>query len=278
LRSRVATEPENVAPRLELADAYRERGYPDIALEICQLAVARFPESAEAQLVLARGLRDLNLQNKAISGLGGFLQSHPQTDAKYYSWLALLHDESGAWPAGEPAHRQALELAPKVDYLHNNLGYNLLMQRKFEAAVDPLKEALKLNPGSRLARNNLGLALAHAGSGEQALSVWRKAADDATAHNNLAAVLIEKGNYSGARRELELALGYNKSFPAALKNLELVSRLDGSPAVFHVKQGKAGTRWSRWWAGVKKFLVGPVNNPRKEAARAVSAPAAGEER
>ena len=43
LRRRVAEEPENVAVRLELARAYGEGGYPDLELEHCRLASARFP-------------------------------------------------------------------------------------------------------------------------------------------------------------------------------------------------------------------------------------------
>src|SRR5207245_499216 len=78
-----------------------------------------------------------------------------------YSWLGILRDESGLWPVGEPAHRKAIELAPSADYLHNNLGYNLLMQQKNEAAAEEFREALKLNPGSQMAPNNLGMALAH---------------------------------------------------------------------------------------------------------------------
>src|SRR2546421_4153600 len=41
LRERVAAEPANIAVRIELAKAYRERNYPEIALEISRLAVAR---------------------------------------------------------------------------------------------------------------------------------------------------------------------------------------------------------------------------------------------
>src|SRR5271169_5144568 len=49
LREKVSAEPDNIPVRLELAKAYRERGYHEIALEISRLAVARFPESGDAQ-------------------------------------------------------------------------------------------------------------------------------------------------------------------------------------------------------------------------------------
>ncbi len=277
LRDKVATEPANVVARLELAKAYRERGYPDVALEICRLAVARFPESAEAQLGLAEALHAAGRRKEALEGIEAFLNTHPQTAAEYYSWVGILHDEAGEWPQGEPAHRKALELNSRLDYLHNNLGYNLLMQKKYAEAAAELREALKRNPGSQVARNNLGLALANEDAGAEAVAVWQAGMDPATAHNNLAAVLMEKGNYTAARKELQIALDYNKSFPAALKNLELISRADGLPVAFKVRPEQ--TWWDRWWTGFKKLWVGPLDDSRKETVKTTaSRPANGEER
>ena len=276
LREKVAADSESVPARLELAKAYQERGYPDVALEICRLSASRFPASGEAQLALVRSLHLMRRQKEAIDGLETFLNQHPQTAPEYFSWLGILRDESGQWAEGEPAHRKALELSPAADSLHNNLGYNLLMQRKFEDAAVEFREALRLNPRSPVAHNNLGLALANQNATGEAVANWQSAADAATAHNNLAAVLIEKGNYPAARKELEISLGYNRNLPAALKNLELVSRLDGNPALFHVKQDQTG--WERWRVGFKRLFVGPLDDSRKDPVKTGSTPATGEER
>ena len=80
------------------------------------------------------------------------------------------------------------------------------MQKKNEEAAAEFREALRLNPGSAVAQNNLGLALAGQNATTDAVANWQSAADAATAHNNLAAVLMEKGNYPEARKELQLAL------------------------------------------------------------------------
>jgi tetratricopeptide (TPR) repeat protein len=260
-----------VAVRLELAKAYGERGYHEVALEISRLAVARFPQSGEAQLALVRDLRQVNRRDEAITGLESFLKVHHESGAEFYSWLGILRDESGLWPLGEPAHRKALELAPTLDYLHNNLGYNLLMQKKNEEAAREFTEALKLNPGSQIARNNLGIALAHSNAAAEAVANWQSTSDPATAHNNLAAVWIEKGNYADARRELDLALGYNRAHPAALRNLELVARLDAKPATLKAKPlDTPATRWQRFRVGVRRLFVGPLNDTRTEAPESAS--------
>src|SRR5690349_21627655 len=92
LREKVAAEPDNIAARVALATAYRERGYHEIALEISRLAAARFPESGEAQLSLVRDLREVGRRAEAIAGLESFLKTHPESTAGYYSWLGILRD------------------------------------------------------------------------------------------------------------------------------------------------------------------------------------------
>jgi Flp pilus assembly protein TadD len=268
LREKVAAEPDNIAARLDLAKAYRERGYHEIALEISRLATARFPESGAAQLSLVHDLRNVNRRAEAITGLEAFLKAHPQGAAEYYSWLGILRDESNLWALGEPAHRKAIELAPASDYLHNNLGYNLLMQKKHEEAAVEFREAMRLNPSYELARNNLGLALANSNSA-QAVANWQSTSGPASAHNNLAVVWMEKGNYDEARKELELALSYDKTNAAVLRNLELVGRKNGTPMAVKLEQPPA-SRWTRAKASMKHLFVGPLDEPRKDVAKTAS--------
>jgi Flp pilus assembly protein TadD len=251
LRNRIAAEPNNVAVRLELAAAYRERGYQEVALEVCRLAAERFPESTDAHFAVVRTLFEMKRAAEAVAAL----EAHPRQTSEYYSWLGLVLDSTGAWPAGESSHRKAVELAPAQDAPHNNLGYNLLMQKRDAEAAAEFREALRINPSSALARNNLGLALASTDTA-QAISNWQAASDPATAHNNLATVWIEKGNWEEARKELAIALGYNKSHPAALRNVALLSQFDGKPAALQMRLEE--TRWDRWKAGFKRLFVGPL--------------------
>jgi Flp pilus assembly protein TadD len=274
-----------------------------LALEHCRLAAARFPESADVQLRMAKLLDAMKLDREAADGLSTFLAAHPQKAPEYESWLGILRDKQKDWPAGEKAHRAALALDPTRDSLHNNLGYNLLMQGKPKEAAQEFREALKIRPDSDVARNNLGMALvatptaapgpetpaasagaaasgvgatstgaptaAAAGSGagatpvpatsaedssNEALLHWQSISDPATAHSNMAALLIGQKRYPEARRELDLALGYNKDHSAALANLKLVSELDGKPAVIPIKPVQ--TKWSRFRSTIVKIVGG----------------------
>jgi len=252
LRQRMAADPENLGVRIELIDHYTRAGYPELALEHCRLAAARFPESAEIQLSLAKLLRKINMTREAAQGLATFLEHHPQASPAYDSWLGILRDELGQWIEGEASHRAALALNPKLDFLHNNLGYNLLMQKRPSEAAFEFRQALQLKPDSETARNNLGMALAEK-PGDAVLH-WQSISDPATAHSNMAALLIEQARYAEARKELDLALGYNRSHAAALSNLKLVSELDGKPAVIPIKPIR--TKWGKFRSAVLKAVGG----------------------
>jgi tetratricopeptide (TPR) repeat protein len=252
LRQQMAADPDNLGLRIELIEHYTRSGYPELALEHSRLAAARFPESAEIQLSLARLLRSLKMTAEAEKGLAAFLVNHPQQSPAYDSWLGILRDELGQWSEGEKSHRAALALGADLDYLHNNLGYNLLMQKRPAEAAFEFKQALKLKPDSEVARNNLGMALVETPG--EALLHWQSISDPATAHSNMAALLIEQGRYAEARQELDLALGYNKANAAALSNLKLVSERDGKPAVIPIKPVR--NKWGKFRSAVLKVVGG----------------------
>ena len=267
LREKMAAEPDNLKVRLELARAYQDRGFPEVALEHCRLAAERFPASPEVALETAKLLRAASQHLEAARTLDVFLVKNPGAKSpELFSWQGILRDEMGQWTEGEKAHRQAMEMAPGSDWLHNNLGYNLLMQQRRAEAAGEFRKALDLNPASALARNNLALALAS--TSEQALSEWKRLYDPATAHNNLAAVMIEQGRYGEARHELDIALGLNRYHSAALNNLRLVSELDGRPAL--LRAGAPETRRTGWKSVLRGLFVGPLSESSKPAAPAAS--------
>src|SRR5712692_1985548 len=248
LRARMATEPSNVALRLELAAYYRKIGLPEIQMEHLQLAVERFPESSAARMALAQALRAASLPWRAAESLDDFARVHPQSaDAEMLNLLGICYDEAEDFKAGEQAFGRALALAPRLDYLHNNLGYNLLEQHREVEAVSAFRQALKVNPDSILARNNLGVALARASLQDprmtvaDALAHFQNVVDTATAYNNVAAAMMEQNRYEESRRLLEAALDYNRSHAAALANLRMVAAQDGKPLELRpaARHGKA---------------------------------------
>jgi Flp pilus assembly protein TadD len=136
--------------------------------------------------------------------------------------MGLLYEDARDLASAEWAFRQALALNPDSDRTHNNLGYNLLLQNNSVGAEEAFRKALELNPASATARNNLGTLLARRGDLAEALEQFQVSTDAATAHNNLAVVLMEIGQYERSREELVKALAIRRYFAPAMANFKLV--------------------------------------------------------
>jgi|SRR5579871_1018537 len=230
LRQRLAANAKDLDARLELARLYARRGLPDLALEHYRFAAAQFPDSVEVTMALAKALRQFGETRQALETVESALARHTEGNWGLLSLEGILHDERGDFVAAEKAHRAAMALNPARSGLHNNLGYNLLLQGKPDGAAAEFRRALEIDAHSERARNNLGTALAAESHSKEALAEWQRASDPAAAHNNLAALYLEQGRYAEAREELQAALALRRNFPAAMANLRLVAEKDGQPA------------------------------------------------
>jgi Flp pilus assembly protein TadD len=257
LRQRLAMNPADMNLRIELAGEYRAKGYPDLALEHYRFAAERQP-SDTVQIEIAKTLRTMGLRPEALGELRG-------DSAVIESWRGIVLDEMGELVRAEAHHRAAVAKQPGSDSLRNNLGYNLLLQRRTADAAAEFRRALEIAPQSPLARNNLALALAADPS--QAAEQWRASGDAAAAHNNLAVLYIQRGQYPDARRELRSALAYNKDHPEAMSNLQLVAELEGGSVQL---PGRVPSRWKRFGAGFRNVVLGV--EPAAPAARAGAQP------
>lgn len=231
LQARLKLNPQDTAARLELAGVYENYRLCNDALEQYTetLRLARSaPEPAggngplaeKAALGLGRCAQASGRAREAIPLLQEFIKERPS--ASTWDELGLLYDELGDLAAGESALREAVARDAESDRLHNNLGYNLLLQNKAEPAEGEFRRALELNPKSITSRNNLGVVLARRGDLQGALEQFQLAADAASAHNNLAVVLLEMGQYEKSREELVKALAIRRYFAPALANFKLL--------------------------------------------------------
>ncbi|MBI4471100.1 MAG: tetratricopeptide repeat protein [Acidobacteria bacterium] len=160
---------------------------------------------------------------QAISLLQALVKESPSTAT--WNQLGLLYDEIGDLSAGEKAFREAVALNGPSEDLHNNLGYNLFLQKRWEAAEAEFRKALEVNANSVIVRNNLGALLARRGDLQGALKLFQVNGDAAAAHNNLAVVLFEAGMYEQSRDQLIKALAIRPDFAPALSNFKLVQQV-----------------------------------------------------
>lgn len=228
LRHRIAADPDNVQLRIELAERYAAAGFRELATEHYRLATERFPENGAVHLLLAKALREEALTAEAAQVMDRFLARHPESAAELWSWAGILRDDLGEHAVAERAHRNALLRKKPTVWLLNNLGQNLLLQRRYGEAAREFRSALALEPRNQLVRNNLGIALS--ANVHEAVVHLQSVTDPSTAHNNLAAVLMEQGRLDEARQELNRALAYRRDNAAALRNLAILGEMDGRGA------------------------------------------------
>lgn len=232
LRRRLADNARDLDARVLLARLYAQRGYPDLALEHYRLAEALFPDSTLVSVELATTLHKLGALTEALSVVERGLRSHSEGSWELFSLRGIIQDEQGQFGPAETSHRSALKVNQTKASLHNNLGYNLLLQHRPSEAENEFRTALELAPRSDLARNNLAAAILMQARPIPAamLAEMEKSAGPEVAHNNLAAILLEQGKYSEAREEIETALRLHRNYLPALANLKLVSERDGGMA------------------------------------------------
>ena len=162
---------------------------------------------------------------RAINQLKQTLAEIPSTDhstANTWNELGLRYEDVAALSDAQNAFEHAIEANPVSDSAHNNLGYSLLLQSRLDAAETEFRKAVELNPGSATARNNLAITLGRRGDLKGALEQFLMTGDAAAAHNNLAVVLLEAGQYEQSRQELVAALNIRHYFPPALANFKFV--------------------------------------------------------
>jgi Flp pilus assembly protein TadD len=222
LEAKIKLNPKDAASRLELAGIYETyRLYDDAFQQYSAILHNSSGSIPDAVLTgLAHSAQAAGRSPEAIPLLSQLVKDSPTITT--WDQLGMLYEAAGDLTNGENALRQALILDPTSDRLHNNLGYNLLLQSKTDAAETEFRAALSWNPKSITTHNNLGTVLARRGDVEDALEQFQFGGDAATAHNNLAVALFEAGEYEKSRDELIKALTIRQYFAPALENFKMV--------------------------------------------------------
>jgi len=153
---RLARDPTSLtfAP---LADAYRKAGRTRDAIRLCRDGLGRFPQYSTARLILAKALLDEGNPEEALSEVKAVLEKSPR-DAE--------------------AHRLASELDRRAGRL--------------DAALDHLRQAVKLDPGDRESRALLEV-LDGGGAAPEGSSLERLMADETFVTVSFGAVCLEQG-------------------------------------------------------------------------------------
>ncbi|MGB9687667.1 tetratricopeptide repeat protein [Thermogutta sp.] len=154
------------------------------------------------------------------------LSTKAKPSPRLFVAMARLAEDSGQTENAEQYYQKALQLDPK--YLDALLGLGRMKDRQgeLEDALSYYSKAVKAYPDSAPAWNHLGLCYARLGRSRDAINAFEKAVNLAPREpryrHNLATVLVQIGDLSGAMRHLsavhdEATACYNLGYLLAKK-------------------------------------------------------------
>lgn len=149
----------------------------------------------------------------------------------FCAWLTW--QQSGAYVDRATLWRHTLEQEPDSLIAHNNLGSQLLDERRYAEAIAHFRRAIELDPSLPEPYLNLGNALDASGNRAEATSYWEKALErnprQLIALDNLAAMRMNQGRFEDAENLLRRALEVQPSFASALARLARLYQRQGRP-------------------------------------------------
>ena len=167
LRRAIRLHPDRPAAHQELGLVLAAAGDLDGAARALERALELAPGAAASHLGLGNVRRRQGGREAAAAHYRQALAAEPGLAEAHYSLGTLLAEQGRRTEALE-AQREALRLRPGYVRAHIAAGVLLDGEGRLEEAVSHFREAVRLSPRDPAACNNLVVALAAAGLGEEA--------------------------------------------------------------------------------------------------------------
>ncbi len=225
----VEKEPQRRDLKLVLAKFYVRSERYDEAIAIYQFLIQQEPRSADLLFQLAETQRRKGDLNGAVDTFRRCSQAAP-ADTGCLTQMGLILDATGKRDQAQPIYEQILKIRPDNGVALNNLAFI-----KAEEGVD-LDQALSMSQRARQQMPNvpevsdtLGWIYIKKNLSEDAVRVFKdltaQVPSNPTFHYHYGMALLQKGDKSSAKKELELALADKPSKGDEAKVRELLQKL-----------------------------------------------------
>ncbi len=226
-RALAKQKPDDVAPVLLEASALVEGKKTGDALRLVKPLVARFPQSSDVRLALARAYVASGDNAGAMVALDDWRRADPK-NAIPLEALAELYYGMGKETEAIAAYRSELQLRPSDPRALNNLAF-LLRKRDPKEALVLAQKAVDLVPNDANVLDTRGQIESELGNLKDSVATFRKANEIAPKSTrirfHLASALAKAGDKTQAKRELERLLAGDARFDDAGEARSLLGQL-----------------------------------------------------
>jgi Flp pilus assembly protein TadD len=196
LRARLAVDEAQVIPYTPEELASFKQSAPQLANRNAERKSIKELPGGAAQLVAeAQNYFSTRQYDKAEDDYQKILQ-HDENNGLVLANLATIEMEQGRLDDAEKHIKAAVAQSPDDSYNLATLGRLEFLREKYDAALDALSRAAKLDPRNPEIQNYLGVTLSHKGLRAPAETALRKAVqldpNYGPAHNNLAVIYISQ--------------------------------------------------------------------------------------
>ena len=216
----------------KLAEAiqHHEQGRLEQAALIYQSILKKNSSDVDALHLLGVIAHQRGVHEAALGLIGQAIALNPNVPA-FHCNMSEAYRALGQFDRAAACCRTAMRLQPKSIEAGNNLGLVLLAQGQYAAAVTQFQEVLQSKPDYVMTYNNLGNAFRLLGDPEQAIAQFRRALELKPnlpeAHSNLGQLLLERNDLDEALHHCREAVRLKPNFPEAHSNLGNVLREQG---------------------------------------------------
>jgi tetratricopeptide (TPR) repeat protein len=172
----IATEKDNFYLHYMLGLSYWKDGRDERAAESLNTCLELKPDFAKGWVNLARVRRELGDPREAVALCEKALAlDEASDDAWNVTGLAYL--DMGEREKAREAFNNAVAINGRNAYALNNLALTLIYEERYGDALIPLEQAVELAPDVAFIRNNMGVVYEHLGRTAEAAREYAAAAD-----------------------------------------------------------------------------------------------------
>lgn len=215
----LAADPKNTDAKLGIGEVFLASGNWKQALVVFRDLAAQ--KALRAVALQGEGLALLRAR-KPAAAKHKFKQALMLNKTLWRSWngLGQCQDRLRDFTAARRSYGKAIGLSPETSLVYNNFGYSMLLQGRHKDAEAKFLEALKKDPGMKVAQSNLRLSLAWQGRYFEAMA-GTPIRQRNKILNNVGFIAMLRGDYRRAEAYLTRAMDGSASFyDVAWRNME----------------------------------------------------------